>query len=66
VGDTSVSYTLTAPTTSGEKSGFSGTLEPTTPGSRSGFMGNLEPAEGDGVTVGGPSSVTVCRRKETE
>jgi hypothetical protein len=27
VGDTSVSYTLTAPTTSGEKSGFSGTLE---------------------------------------
>ena len=44
VGDTSVSYTLTAPTTSGEQSGFSGTLEP---------------AEGDGVTVTGPSSVTV-------
>ena len=44
VGDTSVSYTLTAPTT---------------PGSRSGFMGNLEPAEGDGVRVGGPSSVHV-------
>jgi hypothetical protein len=35
--EASVSYTLTAPTT---------------PGSRSGFMGNLEPAEGDGVTVG--------------
>ena len=44
VGDTSVSYTLTAPTT---------------PGSRSGFVGNLEPAEGDGVRVGGPSSVHV-------
>ena len=43
VGDSSVSYTLTAPTT-GEKSGFSGTLEP---------------AEGEGVGVGGPSSVTV-------
>ena len=45
VGDTSVSYTLTAPTT---------------PGRRSGFMGTLEPAEGDGVGVGGPSSVTVA------
>ena len=44
VGDTSVSYTLTAPTTSGEKSGFSGTLAP---------------AEGDGVRVGGPPAVTV-------
>ena len=44
VADTSVSYTLTAPTTTGEKSGFSGTLEP---------------AQGDGVTVGGPSEVTV-------
>ena len=44
VGDTSVSYTLTAPTTTGRKSGFSGTLEP---------------AQGDGVTVGGPSAVTV-------
>ena len=44
VGDTSVSYTLTAPTTTGIKSGFSGTLAP---------------AQGDGVTVGGPSSVTV-------
>ena len=44
VGDSSVSYTLTAPTTTGEKSGFSGTLEP---------------AEGEGVGVGGPSSVTV-------
>ena len=44
--DTSVSYTLTAPTT---------------PGRRSGFLGNLEPAEGDGVTVGGPSSVQVRR-----
>ena len=44
VGDTSVSYTLTAPTTTGIKSGFSGTLAP---------------AEGDGVTVKGPTSVTV-------
>ena len=44
VGDTSVSYTLTAPTTTGRKSGFSGTLEP---------------AQGDGVTVEGPSEVTV-------
>ena len=44
VGDLSVSYTLTAPTSSGEKSGFSGTLEP---------------AQGAGVTVDGPSSVTV-------
>ena len=46
VGDTSVSYTLRAPTTTGENSGFSGTLDP---------------AEGDGVTVGGPSSVQVGR-----
>ena len=44
VGDRSVSYTLTAPTTPGRKTGFSG---------------NLAPAEGDGVRVGGPSSVTV-------
>ena len=44
VADTSVSYTLTAPTTPGRKTGFSG---------------NLEPAEGEGVRVGGPSSVTV-------
>ena len=40
VGDTSVSYTLTAPTT---------------PGLKSGFSGNLAPAQGAGVTVGGPS-----------
>ena len=44
VGDLSVSYTLTAPTTPGRKTGFSGTIEP---------------AEGDGVRVGGPSQVTV-------
>ena len=44
--DASVSYTLTAPTS---------------PGRRSGFLGNLEPAEGDGVGVGGPSSVQVRR-----
>ena len=44
VGDPSVSYTLTAPTT---------------PGRKTGFLGNLEPAEGDGVRVGGPSSVQV-------
>ena len=44
VGDASVSYTLTAPTTSGEISGFSGTLAP---------------AQGAGVTVGGPTAVTV-------
>ena len=44
--DTSVSYTLTAPATTGR---------------RSGFLGNLEPAEGDGVTVGGPSGVQVRR-----
>ena len=44
VSDLSVSYTLTAPTA---------------PGRRSGFMGNLEPAVGEGVTVLGPSSVTV-------
>ena len=50
VGDTSVSYTLRAPTTTGEKSGFSGTLEP---------------AEGDGVTVVGPSSVTVLGPRAT-
>ena len=47
VGDSSVSYTLTAPTT------------PTTPGRSRVFSGNLEPAEGEGVGVGGPSSVTV-------
>ena len=51
VGDTSVSYTLTAPTTIGEKSGFSGTLEP---------------AQGDGVTVGGPSAVTVSSPQAQE
>jgi hypothetical protein len=39
-----VSYTLTAPTTAGTKTGFSGTLEP---------------AVGEGVEVSGPSSVTV-------
>ena len=44
--DTSVSYTLRAPAT-------------TETISISGFSGNLEPAEGEGVTVGGPSSVTV-------
>ena len=44
VGDTSVSYTLRAPTTTGIKSGFSGILAP---------------AVGAGVTVDGPSSVTV-------
>ena len=44
--DTFVSYTLTAPTT-------------TETTSISGFSGTLEPAEGDGVTVRGPSSVTV-------
>ena len=43
VGDAFVSYTLTS-ATSGRKTGFSGTLDP---------------AEGDGVTVGGPSEVTV-------
>ena len=46
VGDESVNYTLTAPTT-------------TETISISGFSGTLEPAQGDGVTVGGPSSVTV-------
>ena len=51
VGDTSVSYTLTAPTTIGENSGFSGTLEP---------------AQGDGVTVGGPSAVTVSSPQAQE
>ena len=40
--DPSVSYTLRAPTT-------------TETISISGFSGTLEPAEGDGVTVGGPS-----------
>ena len=50
VGDTSVSYTLTAPTTPGKKSGFSGTLEP---------------AQGDGEGVGGPSSVTVLAPSAT-
>ena len=46
VGDTSVSYTLTAPTT-------------TETISISGFSGTLEPTEGDRVTVDGPASVTV-------
>ena len=45
-GGLSVSYTLTAPTTPGRKTGFSGTLDP---------------AEGEGVRVGGPSSVQVRR-----
>ena len=44
VGDTSVSYTLGAPAMTGRKSGFSGTLAP---------------AQGAGVEVDGPSSVTV-------
>ena len=48
VGDTSVSYTLTAPTTTETRS-------------ISGFSGTLEPAQGDGVGVSGPSSVTVRR-----
>jgi hypothetical protein len=46
VGDNSVSYTLTAPTAAGSKTGFSGTLAPAT---------------GDGVDVGGPSSVKCWR-----
>ena len=46
VGDISVSYTLSAPTT-------------TETISISGFAGTLGPAEGDVVTVRGPSSVTV-------
>ena len=46
VGDTSVSYTLTAPTTTETRS-------------ISGFSGTIEPAQGDGVGVSGPSSVTV-------
>ena len=50
VGDTSVSYTLTAPTAAGSKTGFSGTLAP---------------AEGAGVDVGGPSSVTVSPSTQT-
>ena len=52
VADTSVSYTLTAPTT--------------TEGSKSGFSGTLEPAQGDGVTVGGPSAVTVSSPQAQE
>ena len=44
--DASVSYTLRAPTT-------------TETISISGFSGTLEPAVGDGVTVDGPSSVTI-------
>ena len=44
--DTSVTYTLTAPT-------ITETI------SISGFSGTLEPAETEGVGVGGPSSVTV-------
>ena len=50
VGDSSVSYTLTAPTSTGTKSGFSGTLTPAT---------------GSGVSVGGPSSVTVSPSTQT-
>ena len=46
VGDTSVSYTLTAPTTTETRS-------------ISGFSGTLEPAVTEGVGVSGPSSVTV-------
>ena len=44
--DTSVTYTLTAPT-------------PTETISISGFSGTLEPAETEGVGVGGPTAVTV-------
>ena len=46
VGDESVSYTLTAPTTTETRS-------------ISGFSGTLEPAVTEGVGVSGPSSVTV-------
>ena len=46
VGDESVSYTLTAPTTTETRS-------------ISGFSGTIEPAQGDGVGVSGLSSVTV-------
>ena len=46
VGDRSVSYTLTAPTTTETRS-------------ISGFSGTLEPEQGDGVTVTGPPAVTV-------
>ena len=46
VADTSVSYTLTAPTTTETRS-------------ISGFSGTLEPAVTEGVGVSGPSSVTV-------
>ena len=48
VGDESVSYTLTAPTTTETRS-------------ISGFSGTLEPAVTEGVGVSGPSSVTVRR-----
>ena len=48
VADTSVSYTLTAPTTTETRS-------------ISGFSGTLEPAVTEGVGVSGPSSVTVRR-----
>jgi hypothetical protein len=51
--DPSVSYTLTAPTTTETRS-------------ISGFSGTLEPAEGDGVTVGGPSAVTVSSPQAQE
>jgi hypothetical protein len=50
VSDTSVSYTLKAPTTTGSKSGFTGTLDPAT---------------GAKVNVGGPSSVTVSSSTQT-
>jgi hypothetical protein len=50
VSDTSVSYTLKAPTTTGSKSGFTGTLDPAT---------------GAKVNVGGPSSVTVSPSTQT-
>ena len=48
VADMSVSYTLTAPTTTETRS-------------ISGFSGTLEPAVTEGVVVSGPSSVTVRR-----
>ena len=48
VGDESVSYTLTAPTTTETRS-------------ISGFSGTIEPAVTEGVGVSGPSSVTVRR-----
>jgi hypothetical protein len=75
VGDTSVSYTLTAPTTPGREGGFSGTLDPAegavvTVGGPSEVTVSSpppqQPAEGDGVTVGGPSAVTVSSPQAQE